>query len=301
MPRILLLSVFCFFLFGCEEEGGGLIERETDSSPSSSSENSESGGDSSDSGNDGSTTSGVFNIKPYLDASVSTDSMEGIWVAIGIGQDIVEQQEDDGEKTEFTRKRNVIQFFTVTSSGDGYRTSICTTDASNGSVTLDGDSLSISGFGSGTLKDNKYAETVLKNKIVEAEGSIDQDFSFKLAKIKDATSDFGSLNLNIDGTETTNNFDCFIRDEYEVFGYLTEIRSTGETSLFVEHSRSVDSTYDVSSIYIQGGGISTYFDTEDGHDVRYEFNEFEPYSIMLTISGGSSDPQAMTGTMQIAF
>lgn len=284
MLRILFLSIFCFFLFGCEEEGGGLIERETDSSSI------------------GESNSNLFNISPYLDASVSTDSMEGIWVAIGIGQDhIVEQQEDDGEKTEFIRKRKVIQFFTVTSSGDSYRTSICNTDTSNGSVALDGDSLSISGFGSGTLKDNKYAETVLKNKIVEPEGSIDQDFSFKLAKIKDATSDFGSLKLNIDGTETTTNFDCFIRDEYEVFGYLTEIRSTGETSLTIEHSRSVDSTYDVSSIYIQGGGISTYFDTEDGHDALYEFNEFEPYSIMLTISGGSSDRQAMTGTMQISL
>ena len=149
MPRILLLSIFCFFLFGCEEEGGGLIERETDSSPNSSS-------DDSGSENGSSSSNGVFSITPYLNASVSTDSPTGTWVSVGSGKDfsIDKQQEGDDIPEQRNRNKNQLKVFVIKETGSGYVASACELDNSSGSISIEGNSIEIPDFGRGTLTHN---------------------------------------------------------------------------------------------------------------------------------------------------
>lgn len=301
MPRILLLSIFCFFLFGCEEEGGGLIERETDSSPSSSSENSESGGDSSDSGNDGSTTSGVFNIKPYLDASVSTDTIEGTWVAIGKGSEFYsEQLEESSESEEKTKTRNLLQFFIIKETDDRLISSYCDNHFSDGKVEFTDGTISIFGRGSGQLQNNKYAETELKSETIESEYTFKHDYTFKLAKISDLTTDFGSLKMNIGGTETVTTFDCFARDEYEDVGKLTELRLAGETSMFIEHSHSYKGSGDTIGIYTSEAYSPKSYGSSFDNDASYEYSEFESHSVLIPISGGSGS-RNMTGSITVSI
>lgn len=277
MPRILLLSIFCFFLFGCEEEGGGLIERETDSSPSSSSENSGSGDDSSGSGDsDGSTIKSEFSITPYRNANVSTDSMVGTWVAVGSGTDTYTE---DGKT--YIDENNELIVFTTTQNGNRIANTRCVGELA--AMSIDGNKMSLSDNGSGVALGNRYVE-IDYNRIDELEGSYRQvlKYNYKLAKVSDETNNFGSLNINYAN-----------KDDME----------SGVNCFRIDNDSSIHNgkTYYSMDIYMAGGENVTIYDIQDddpdidigndnfSSDATYSFTEREDHSIKIIFSGTSQE------------
>jgi hypothetical protein len=234
-----------------------------------------------------------FSLSGYEGRVVSTDTLSGTWVAVGVG---VENIEAEG----ITSTENLVlkEYFTITGSNEsGYEKTRCEY-AGTENITLSPVNNEFS-FGevTGTIIDNKSITATFKQSFDDDSFSSVRTINLSAIKISDATSSIGTITADIAGAESLSiDISCYQQINGKGSG-----GGSSYSSQFVDTSSLQFQRYTGEFGYrsLDSSLLRFYLDTDEaGQSVSFDVNAVSDLSETVTFSG-SDNSTSVTGIIQV--